>query len=652
MSVTSINVSRVSTNMRSIQLLDSLRRNTLSVFLNQSRMSTGNRLNAPSDDPQGAVQALNLSEILENQNQILANIQHADSVLSATDVAIGSVSDLLIQAKGIASEMVNSTTDQAQRDSDAELVSGIINEMVRIGNRQIGRFYLFAGQEISSPPFVQTDGGVQYKGDTNDVLTHVDLSNDIAVNLSGAELFGSLSSQVTGFADLNPAVSRNTRLSDLDGGVNMGVQRGSVLISLSSPSTTFNVDLSGADNVGDVIDAMNHAASAAGLTVGPGGQFNAGLNAARNGLQLDAGAGTVAVAPVGERTTARDLGLLGSSVGSSLAGDDLSARLTPDTPISSLFGGAGAALGSFILDNGVKTATIDLSGAATMQDILNKINGADIGAQAEINAAGTGLNVVNTISGVKMHIGEAGGNTATLLGIRSLYGGTKLSSLNLGKGVGQVDGDDFQIVAKNGATVKVDIAGAKTIDDVLNAINAAAGAAGVAVTAGLAGTGNGIQITDATGGAGELSMNALNSSQALTDLGLDKTVDTPGGTVLTGRDTAGIEPDSVFTVLSDLYNALKRGDTGGITDAGGRLGNFITENTRCQGVVGARSQAMTTRLNLTDDAVTATKKMLSDVKDLDYTEAVTSFQQAQTTLQANLLTGSKLMQLSLLDFLQ
>ena len=62
--------------------------------------------------------------------------------------------------------------------------------------------------------------------------------------------------------------------------------------------------------------------------------------------------------------------------------------------------------------------------------------------------------------------------------------------------------------------------------------------------------------------------------------------------------------------------------------------------------------AMITRLHRTEDAVLATKTLLSDLTDLDYTEAVTRFQQAQTALQANLLTGSRMLQISLMDFLQ
>ena len=47
----------------------------------------------------------------------------------------------------------------------------------------------------------------------------------------------------------------------------------------------------------------------------------------------------------------------------------------------------------------------------------------------------------------------------------------------------------------------------------------------------------------------------------------------------------------------------------------------------------------------------STQELLSEVEDLDYTEAVTKFQQAQTALQASLLTGSQILNTSLLDFL-
>jgi len=107
----------------------------------------------------------------------------------------------------------------------------------------------------------------------------------------------------------------------------------------------------------------------------------------------------------------------------------------------------------------------------------------------------------------------------------------------------------------------------------------------------------------------------------------------------------------VFTALRDLYDGLMSDDEAKIGDAAARLEGFMTTASRLRGQVGARSQAMSTRQQLTEDAVTSTKALLSQIKDLDYTEAITKFQQAQMALQANLLTGSRLMQISLLDYL-
>ncbi|NLX14136.1 MAG: flagellar hook-associated protein FlgL [Phycisphaerales bacterium] len=653
MAVTPINIVRVSTNMQSISLLDTLRRNTLQLFLEQNRMATGNKLNAPSEDPVLAARAMKLSQTLEQQQQILENIRGANTFLSMTDSTIGEVNDLLIQAHEIASEMVNSTADQSQRESMAQLVSGIIDQLVTIGNRMYAGRYLFGGQQTTQPPFVQESGGVIYRGDTDSLTAQIDFGQSANINLNGADLFGSLAGVVQGAVDLNPALTLETRLVDLNGVTGVSVSTGSVLITMSSPAASFQVDLTTADTIGNVIDQLNAAAETAGLTVGPGGQFNATLNAAGNGLQIDAGAGTVSILDVGQGTAARDLGIRGS--GASIVGSDLDPQVTLMTSVSTLFGGAGAALGTLQIQNEATTKTIDFSGATTVQDILNTINGAGVQVKAEINAEGTGFNVVNLLSGSVMSLGEAGGNTAELLGIRSLYGQTRLSSLNEGRGVSITEGvDDFRIVAKDGLSFNVNLDGATTVQDVLDAINSAAAGAGVAVNASLAVTGNGIRLMDGTGGGDALTVERLNYSYAMDDLGLNVVMADPADTELVGKDPNGVRPDSVFSALISLYEALTTG--GGnveqaITAAGEKINQFIDSTSQWQGIVGARAKAMKNRLDFTEDAVVTTQALLSETKDLDYTEAVTRFQLAQTTLKANLMSAESMLSLSLLDFL-
>jgi flagellar hook-associated protein 3 FlgL len=485
---------------------------------------------------------------------------------------------------------------------------------------------------------------------------YVDYQQNPAFNLNGAELFGMLTSQVTGHVDLDPALTADTRLVDLDGAAMAGVRTGQIRITLDSPVRTLTVDLSAADTVGNVIDAVNHAAQEAGLSIGPAGEFNAAINPSGSGIAINVAAGTITVAEVGHGVTARDLGLLASNA-ASVAGLDLNARLTTTTRVDSLFGGAGANLGSIQIHSGLISKTVDLSGAQTIGDLLNRINGCGLSVLAEINAAGTGLNVVNSVSGVRMSISESGGNTAELLGLRSLHAGTRLDELNDGRGVGILPGmADFRIITRDGSSVEVDLEGARTIDDVLTKINTQAALADVNLVASTRQQGNGIRIVDGTVGAETLRIERMNYSNAAEDLGILQT-DLQGTGELLGEDVNTVQADSVFSALYALHDALiatspSHTQEQQITRAAETIRGFMSRASQLQGTVGARSQAMTTRLYMTEDAVTASRALLSEVKDLDYTEAITRFQQAQTALQGNLMTGPRMMQLTLMDFLR
>ena len=82
-----------------------------------------------------------------------------------------------------------------------------------------------------------------------------------------------------------------------------------------------------------------------------------------------------------------------------------------------------------------------------------------------------------------------------------------------------------------------------------------------------------------------------------------------------------------------------------------RVDSFSQEVNRIHGIVGARSQAMRTNLQLREQTADSTKVFLSEVQDLDYPEAVTQMQALTTQLQASLTASSRVLNLSLLDYL-
>lgn len=646
MAINPINVSRFSHNLGTRFTLEALRRNQYEVFTSQMRIASGRSFVSPGEDPVGAVRVMDLTQTLGRQEQFIANLQHADNVLAAADTAIAEISTLLIDAATIASQDVSNLTSSAEREADAHLIAGIRQQLQVVGNRQFDGRYIFAGRNTTEAPFVSAMGGVAYLGDTGEMMTRIEEGLTASVNVPGNELFGALSSRIATDADLTPALTTAVRLEDLRNFDADLVRAGTLSFNEVGGAGVFRVNLSTADTLGDVVTLINEAATDAGSSL------VAALTT--DGLQITPGGVEVSIRDTSSGIVASELGILTNAPTSNVVtGQTLGARLTRLTPVEDLARGVGIDLdGGLTITNGLETATIDLSTAETVQDIINTINNAGVYVLARINEDGTGIDVFNQVSGVSLMVGENGGTTATDLGIRTMDTATPLDLLNFGRGFETKEGeDDLRITAKDGSTVDVNLDGAVTIGDVIDMINTAATDAGVSVTASYAQVGNGIRIVDNTGGAGDLSATALNMSVAAGDLGL---VQTAGGdaTELVGDDVNPTRTEGILGALVDLENALRGDDTQGIALAAERLDELSPDVTRIHGVVGARSQAMRAKFEQTQQAAQTTEVFLSEVRDLDYTAAVTEMESALTQLQASLRTSSILNSLSLLDYLR
>jgi flagellar hook-associated protein 3 FlgL len=288
-----------------------------------------------------------------------------------------------------------------------------------------------------------------------------------------------------------------------------------------------------------------------------------------------------------------------------------------------------------------------------VQDLLNEINSAGLGVTAQINTSGTGINVLNSVQGTTLTIGENGGSTATELGIRSFSPASTLAELNNGQGVGTAapgSTGDFNVTDTNGTTFSVSIAGATTVQDVLNDINSAATAAGSSVVAGFATIENGISLTDSSGGSGTLSVAPENDSTAAADLGLTSPTSSTSSSI-TGSDVDGVQSSGVFSDLQALASALNTGNVGGITEAATNLQNDYTNVTNVQGVTGAKVDELQSRSSQLTSENIATQTFLSSVQDTNMTAAISQFQTLQTAMQAALLTTAQSQSLSLLNFL-
>ncbi|MEX0610698.1 MAG: flagellar cap protein FliD N-terminal domain-containing protein, partial [Pirellulales bacterium] len=222
-----------------------------------------------------------------------------------------------------------------------------------------------------------------------------------------------------------------------------------------------------------------------------------------------------------------------------------------------------------ITDRSGNSAVIDLSFARTVEDVLKAVSDNEtINVTAIVvgdtfrlidNTGGSGNLKVQEVSGgtTAADLGLAGidvaANEATGSDVLALHAGTKLSFLNDGNGVQLRTGNDLKITFADETTVNVDLEDAKTLGDVLDALNAASP---TKLSAAIATDGNRLELTDLTAGAGTFAVTNIASGSSADDLGLTTTA--VGDTITGARLIAGLRD----TLVSSLKGGQGLGTLG------------------------------------------------------------------------------------------
>ena len=621
----------------------------------QLGFASGTRLQRGSDDPRATRAIQLLQSSMDRRDQRLNAISWGEAVLGRVDTSLSSLTDLVTEARALAVGQSDDSADADSRAAQAVVVSSMIDQLFAEANAEWQGLHIFGGQNGGQRPFASFLGGVRYLGSGAGLVNDNGLG--LPITLSGDEAFGAVSARVAGQVDLNPALSNGVYLEDLGGVNGEGVTGG--VVELTVGANTTEVDLSGAATVGEVLDRLQAELDniAPGSTVSTDGSRFSFTVAGADDLTVVGVAGDIG----------SGLGLEGTFVaGATTAGGDTQPKLLSRTRIADLEGLSGP-LGSIRLENGGNVQTIDLSGAETIADLQNLIDSADLGIRLEVEQDGT-LSMLNEVSGTWMSVGEDGDDTATLLGLRSMGLDTPLSVFNDGDGVpirsGSVDPEtglpnpaadvDFTISLADGRSFEVDLAGVETVGDVLATLRAAAGAATPPIgpaefTAELATTGNGIVLTDNSGGmTGTFTVTPANGSRAAKALGLLAPV---SGNVISGEDRSMVAVESLFTHLKALEKALLQNDNWSIEQAAIDLQDDLDRLIDVRGAAGARGERLLLAKDRESELSIMEASLLGEARDLDLTDAALQLTNLEQQLQATLAVTARMQQLTLLNWL-
>ena len=213
-----------------------------------------------------------------------------------------------------------------------------------------------------------------------------------------------------------------------------------------------------------------------------------------------------------------------------LTGSDFDDLLIGDSANNTILGG----LGDDDVGGGLGLDT--LSGGAGVDTLVERQD-ADLTLRNTSLANGTDTDVLSGFELADL-TGGASGNIINASAFTGLNTGTPLAFLNSGAGVGRAataTDADLKITLQDGSSVDINLSTAVTLQDVLDAITNA----DTALSAALDNAGTAIQITDSSSGSSSFAIAALNSSTAVSDLGLDSLTGNSSGVFIGAAIPAG-----------------------------------------------------------------------------------------------------------------
>jgi flagellar hook-associated protein 3 FlgL len=152
----------------------------------QRRAASGQRVQAPSDDPRAYARAETLRQ---QMSTIDARVRSAGVVrgdLELSEGVLAEASEIMTQASELAVRMRSGTMSAGDRSAAASEVLGLRDALRSLANTQGSRGYLFAGTQTDAPP---VDAAFAFVG--RDDAMNVQLSDTLSIrsNVSGASAF-------------------------------------------------------------------------------------------------------------------------------------------------------------------------------------------------------------------------------------------------------------------------------------------------------------------------------------------------------------------------------------------------------------------------------------------------------------------------------
>ncbi len=189
------------------------------------QLSTGKKINRPSDNPVVAMKGINYRRQENEAEQYLRNAGEARNWMDNSDAVLDKATKAMQKLRELAVKASNGTNDKEEYASMKEEAKQLKEHLISLADTQVNGKYIFNGTDTTNSPF--DDNGV-FSPNTDPVNIPISAGSELQVNMDGEAVFGNgLLDKVDSFIQkLEKSDMENIEevigesISDLDSGAN------------------------------------------------------------------------------------------------------------------------------------------------------------------------------------------------------------------------------------------------------------------------------------------------------------------------------------------------------------------------------------------------------------------------------------------------
>src|SRR5689334_21452525 len=188
----------------------------------QQELSTGRRVNQPSDDPAATAVDIGIHAQTSQIDQFTQTISNVSGLMQTADSVMSSVNTVLTQALTLGVQAGNSNLSPSERSTLGSQIQSIAGQVLGFANTVYQGNYIFAGTKSGQQAYVAyptSATGVTYQGDTGVNKVEISQGQTIAVNQPGSQVFSG------GFNDIFAALTNLAQAAQTGNGVSAAIDQ-------------------------------------------------------------------------------------------------------------------------------------------------------------------------------------------------------------------------------------------------------------------------------------------------------------------------------------------------------------------------------------------------------------------------------------------